>query len=146
MTSRNSSFRGSLPLAAIFLSPLSCYWSMFSSWCEKLLWVASLYGWCEVLEPVGLNNWIEKVSLLDSTCFPHGMLVVVEVGSRRYTAWLMESRSRWCEGRRLVNLGSPSRYHCLWMCLGSPELAADGSPLGLSPLQPVRPDISFKSL
>lgn len=69
-------------------------------------------------------------------------------------ASLQELKSQWCDGRRLVDPesrnGSPSAVHfeschCLWMCLESAVLTADGNFLGLSPLQPVRFNILLRT-
>ena len=53
---------------------------MFLSSYGRLLQVASRYGWCDVLKPVGLRGLIEKVSPLDSEGLPSELHDVVGLG------------------------------------------------------------------
>lgn len=61
-----------------------------------------------MIVPGGLKTSIGKVSLLDSTCLPSGALDVVDLGGGEWMASLQEPKSQSCEGRQLVNLGSPN--------------------------------------
>ena len=123
---------------------------MFLSWYGRLLRFASWYGWCDVLEPVGLRSLIEKVSPLDLEGLPSGLDDVVGLG-REWEASLQELKNQWYEGRQLVYLKfrntSPSVVHsercrCLWMWLVSAVIIVDGDCSELCPLQLVR--LSFQ--